>query len=128
MSEKEKSILIVEDDPVNALIFEKFLSKAGFITETVHSGEQAASLVSKKLIFDLLLLDINLGASNYDGVDVMHEYEKFHPGAATKYLAVTAYASTEDRDSFLAEGFDEYLTKPIKRELLLSTIADLLPA
>jgi CheY-like chemotaxis protein len=68
--------------------------------------------------YDLILMDINLGDPEKDGVYYLKELRK------TRYqkkpiVAVTAYAMSGDRERFMDAGFDEYFSKPIEKLRLL---------
>ncbi|MCB1171333.1 MAG: response regulator [Leptospiraceae bacterium] len=110
-------VLIVEDDRINSLVLQKFL-QAGFTYDAAYSGHQALEYLGRKK-YDLVLMDINLGDPAMDGVQVLKEYQKLAPNQKTPSIAVTAYAMVGDRERLLDQGFHDYLTKPVDRELLL---------
>ena len=63
------NILVVEDDPINILVAEKLLEKH-FNIHIAKSAEAAIDSVTKTY-FDVILMDINLGDDQLDGIDVM---------------------------------------------------------
>lgn len=108
-------ILYVEDDPINAYVLQKMLSN--FTIDIAKNGEEGM-LLSAENEYDLVLMDINLGDPEKDGVYYLKELRK------TKYqdkpiVAVTAYAMSGDRERFMDAGFDEYFSKPIEKLRLL---------
>ncbi|MDP4663246.1 MAG: response regulator [Salibacteraceae bacterium] len=108
-------ILYVEDDPINAYVLQKMLSN--FTIDIAKNGEEGMNL-SAENEYDLVLMDINLGDPEKDGVYYLKELRK------TRYqkkpiVAVTAYAMSGDRERFMDAGFDEYFSKPIEKLRLL---------
>jgi PAS domain S-box-containing protein len=67
-AEKQKTILLVEDEAITALTEKLILEKYGYKVITVHSGEEAVATVEKTPAIDLILMDINLGAG-IDGTE-----------------------------------------------------------
>ncbi|HZX73044.1 MAG TPA: response regulator [Cyclobacteriaceae bacterium] len=115
-----KKILYVEDDPINALILRKLMQKE-FIVEHVSDGE---SCIKQLRIddFELVLMDINLGAGKMDGVETFKKIRETEQTKSIPVIAVTSYAMPEDRQRFLDEGFSDYVAKPIDRESLSATL------
>jgi CheY-like chemotaxis protein len=108
-------ILYVEDDPINAYVLQKMLSN--FTIDIAKNGEEGMNL-SAENDYDLVLMDINLGDPEKDGVFYLKELRK------TNYqnkpiVAVTAYAMSGDRERFMDASFDEYFSKPIEKLRLL---------
>jgi signal transduction histidine kinase/CheY-like chemotaxis protein len=120
----EPTILVVEDDKMNRLVFSKMLSKISKLHLCVD-GTEALSFVEehfKSDSFDLVLMDINLPAP-YSGIDVMNEMKSRFPKAKTiPFVAQTAYAMTGDKEKMLQAGFDDYISKPIEKSELLHII------
>ena len=108
-------ILYIEDDPINAYVLQKMLSD--YTIDIAQCGEEGMKLFNKNN-YDLILMDINLGDPEKDGVYYLKELRK------TEYrtkpiVAVTAYAMSGDRERFIDAGFDEYFSKPIEKLRLL---------
>ena len=108
-------ILYVEDDPINAYVLQKMLSN--FTIDIAKNGEEGMKL-SAANNYDLILMDINLGDPERDGVYYLKELRKTDY-AAKPIVAVTAYAMSGDRERFMDAGFDEYFSKPIEKLRLL---------
>jgi two-component system cell cycle response regulator DivK len=112
-------ILIVEDDPMNAKLFELLLTrKGGFavqVTEdpVVVTGEVRAARV------DLVIMDVSLSNSTLDGVPVdgLAIARRLKTDPATRHVPIllaTAHAMKGSREKFLREsGADDYISKPI---------------
>ena len=112
------NILVVEDDPINILVAEKLLEKH-FNIHKAKSADEAIDSVTKTY-FDVILMDINLGDDQLDGIDVMKIGNEFKI-SLSKIYAVTSYALFDDRNA-LKEGFDAYFSKPINKEHIIKTI------
>src|SRR6187402_2387482 len=115
-----KKILYVEDDPINALILKK-LMRQEFIVEHVSDGESCLEQLLMEN-FELVLMDINLGAGKMDGVETFKKIREKEQIQFIPVIAVTSYAMPEDRQRFLSEGFNDYVAKPIDRESLSTTL------
>jgi CheY-like chemotaxis protein len=118
--EAKKKILIVEDDEINMYIMDRLL-KNEFILSKAKNGDEALSLAGKNY-FDVVLMDINLGNTSIDGIEVMKRIRIMEKLSATKIFAVTSYAMPEDKQRFLNLGFDAYFEKPLQKEDLILEI------
>lgn len=116
-----KRILYVEDDKINALVVSKFV-EAFYSVQVAHTQSDALALLEEQE-FDLFILDISLGYEDEDGVDLMKKIKLLPHCKNKKFVALTAHALREDREKYLALGFDGYLSKPINRKVLLDAIA-----
>ncbi|MEJ1236711.1 response regulator [Chryseolinea sp. T2] len=119
-----KNILYVEDDAINALVMTKLL-KSVFNVAHVFDGETCMHHVEEKP-FDAILMDINLGKGKMDGVQTLHKLRAIPRLNAMPVIAVTSYALPEDRERFLQEGFDAYMSKPVDRAELIALLARVL--
>ncbi len=118
-------IFLVEDDRMNRMVIETMLKDAGKVTTAVD-GEETLQIIEKYhnegKVFDIMLFDINLPPP-WDGIALMHRIKKDYPEfRKVPFVAQTAYAMASDREKFLSEGFDDYLTKPINKAELLTII------
>ena len=116
------NILVVEDDPINILVAEKLLERY-FNIHIAKSAEAAIDSVTKNY-FDVILMDINLGDVQLDGIDVMKKIRNELNINSCKIYAVTSYALFDDRERFLKEGFDAYFSIPINKEHIIKTIKE----
>ena len=115
-------ILLVEDDDFNAEYLIEILSNTDYnITHTCY-GRKAIEICTLQAI-DLVLMDIRL--PDISGYEVTKEIKKLNP--KIKVIAQTAYATNVDKQAALYSGCDDYLSKPISRELLLSRIENFFP-
>lgn len=111
------NILLVEDDKTNLIVLTQLLKKYGKITQAPDGGKAIDAIlksIEKDTIFDLVFMDINLPAP-WDGIKLMH-YIKENHGSYSKipFVAQTAYGMAGDRERFLNEGFNSYISKPMR--------------
>lgn len=108
-------IAVVEDNPDNRLLVQAILDDVYAIDE-YESGPAALEGLRTR-IPDVVLLDISL--PGMDGSDVLRAIRGDERLRHLPVIALTAHAMAGDRERFLAEGFDDYVTKPIVDESLL---------
>ena len=116
----ERFALVVDDHPTNRLLGKTLLGKMGWQTEEAESGELAIEML-KKSPFSLILLDISMPGMS--GEDTCRLIRALPGGSAIRIIAYTAHAFPEERDRFIAGGFDEILVKPINRKRLEELVA-----
>jgi PAS domain S-box-containing protein len=114
-------ILLAEDNPVNRLVAVRLLEKQGHKVHTVANGIEAVTEVEKQ-DFDLVLMDVQM--PEMDGVDATKaiRLREKQTRKHVSIVAVTAHAMAADREICLAAGMDGYISKPMKKQDLLSTI------
>jgi two-component system cell cycle response regulator DivK len=118
MRSKQK-ILIVEDNQVNLELFMDLLNVGGYECLHTTKGEEALD-IAKRERPDLVLLDIQL--PNMDGLTVGKLLKLHDETKNIKAIALTAYAMKGDKEMFLEQGFDGYISKPIKIKEFIDTI------
>ncbi len=106
---QEKRILIVEDDAICAFIAVKILS-SHFTTDVVTNGYEALAAVDK-CKYDAVLMDINLGDMNMDGIRTMRLIRQNMNYKRIKIFAITAFSNA--RESYIEQGFDDMFLKPM---------------
>ena len=121
----EARILIVDDAPMNLQVVEGLLEGTKMQMDTAISGEDCLSWVQENQ-YDLILLDYRM--PNMDGIETLHALRKLG-GWREKVpvICLTANALTGAREQYLNAGFDDYVTKPIKPQVLEKTILLYLP-
>jgi two-component system cell cycle response regulator DivK len=103
-------VLVVEDNDKNLKLVRDLLQLHGYDTlEAMTAGEGIT--LAQKHHPDLVLMDIQL--PDMDGRDALKRLRADARTASIPVVAVTAFAMSDDRASFLAAGFDGYLPKPI---------------
>ncbi|MEN9479805.1 MAG: hypothetical protein RLZZ298_1200 [Pseudomonadota bacterium] len=115
----ERYALVVDDHPTNRLLGRTLLGKMGWHVAEAESGELALELASKTA-FSLILLDISM--PGLSGEETCIRLRAMPNGATMRIIAYTAHAFPEERERFLAVGFDEILVKPINRQRLEEVI------
>jgi CheY-like chemotaxis protein len=114
------SILLVEDNYINAAVIRKEISKYWCI-DHARSGEVALEMLLKKE-YDLFLMDIHLGAG-IDGLETTRRIRTISRHCQTPIIALTGYSLFGDRERFLSSGMTDYLAKPIENDVLIKLLS-----
>jgi CheY-like chemotaxis protein len=117
---EEKMKLLVLDDDEMSRLYVSYVYKNKALVDAVETAEAAISKASETL-YDVVILDIGL-KGKLTGMDVLKEIRKFPDYNKVPMIAFTAFAMAGDREKFLAEGFDDYISKPLSKEDLLSIV------
>jgi signal transduction histidine kinase/CheY-like chemotaxis protein len=127
---KGLSILVAEDNEINALLMRSLLSRLGHHAVITTNGEEALeswlSAKSAGTAYDLVLMDIQMPQLN--GIETtkrIRSLEAGQPGRRTPILALTANTLVEDRYACFESGMDGFLIKPLDREKLAEALAGL---
>lgn len=117
-------LAVIEDNPDNRLLLQALLDDRYDLDEYADGPSALAGITAAPPA--VALLDISL--PGMDGSEVLRRIRATPAIAKLPVVALTAHAMSGDRERFLAEGFNEYVTKPIvDEELLFAAIARLLP-
>ena len=108
-----QKILVAEDNKTNQMLIELLLEDMNLEVVMANDGVEALELFDKEE-FSLILMDINM--PNKNGIEAMQEirYKK----STIPVIALTANAVAGDKQRYLEQGFDDYVAKPIKNEIL----------
>jgi signal transduction histidine kinase/CheY-like chemotaxis protein len=122
------SILVAEDNEINALLARALLVKLGHRPTVAASGEAAIEcwLAARAAgtPYDRVLMDLHMpGMDGLEATRRIRAIEAEQNAARTAIIALTANASAEDRDACLAVGMDSFLVKPLDRERLAAVLA-----
>lgn len=122
-------VLVVDDNTMNLTVFKALLKRTKLQVVTAESGKQCLAYVQKQK-FHIIFMDHMM--PKMDGIETLHEIKKLagrkdFPNADTPVVALTANAVAGAKEMYLAEGFDEFLTKPIQAELMEQMICKYLP-
>ena len=123
MSPRAFRVLLVEDDPLNVELFTAVLQREGYAVEVVTDGHQVEPRVDE-VRPDLVLMDINL--PGVDGTELLRRLRRNPSTAGLRILAVTAHAMHGDGESFLAMGFNGYISKPVEVKQFRETVRQML--
>jgi CheY-like chemotaxis protein len=117
-------ILVIEDDPASLELLKYLLERAGHSVATAMDGAAGLNAALENE-FDIVLCDLQL--PELTGLEVAARLRATEAWRVVPLVAVTAYSMPGDRDTTIAAGFTEYLTKPIEPESILSKVNELLP-
>ncbi len=118
-----KTILLVEDNAVNAFISAASLESMGVKSVHAEDGLEAVKMFRARR-FDAVLMDCEMPRMDgFAATRLIREYEAETGGARTPIIALTANALTGDRENCLAQGMDDYLSKPIELRQLAILVA-----
>jgi PAS domain S-box-containing protein len=113
-------ILVAEDNAINQRVILMMLKHLGYEAEIAVNGIEALSRLDGKP-FDLVLMDVQMPEMN--GLDAATKICELYPvGRRPHIIALTANAMAEDRELCLKAGMDDYLAKPIRKDLLASAL------
>jgi PAS domain S-box-containing protein len=114
-------ILLAEDNIINQKMTERVLQKYGHSVKIAQDGVEVLSLLPTDT-FDLILMDVQM--PNLDGchTTMAIRQEEKKTGTHIPIVAMTAHAMKDDKERCLASGMDDYISKPIKPELLIEVI------
>ncbi|RMG71305.1 MAG: response regulator [Bacteroidetes bacterium] len=111
-------ILYVEDDEINGFVVQSMLRS--YCTVDIATNPAEAMSAVGSVAYPLILMDINLGEDEMDGVELTRRIRALPGYHSVPIFAVTAFAMPGDEERFLSEGFDRYFPKPVQKEDLLA--------
>jgi CheY-like chemotaxis protein len=114
------SVLLVEDDPRIRRLVQRMLTRAGWEVCEANSAAQAIARLRDRR-FPVALVDISM--PEMSGLELCHAIRAHPEWSGMRLVAATAHAFSQDREKFLAAGFDDVLTKPFLMEDLYRVVA-----
>ncbi|MBU1218745.1 response regulator [Myxococcota bacterium] len=115
------TVLLVEDNPVNSRYVEILLKKRGINVILSFNGYEAIEEVRKNSKISIILMDIQM--PEMDGIEATNFIKNMQLEAYPRIIALTAHAVAGDREKFLSEGLDDYISKPVKSSELFEALA-----
>lgn len=113
-------ILLAEDNEINQHLMLRILNRVGYQATLAKTGVQVLNKLDREE-FDLVLMDIQMPAM--DGITTTRLIRiHYPPERQPRIIALTAEASTSERDRFLMVGMDGVLTKPVQLDELIATL------
>ncbi len=121
-------VLVAEDNMINQRLIRRLLEKEGHHVDIASDGIEAVALFIKQVQsphpnYNLILMDIMM--PHMDGIEAttkIREIDKHIP-----IIALTAHAMKGDKGKFIAQGMDDYVSKPIDKKILFDTINKYVP-
>ncbi|WP_400766218.1 response regulator [Methylosinus sporium] len=120
-----RRLLLVEDDVRNIFSLTAVLEREGMTVQIARNGREALERVDRDPTIDLVLMDLMM--PEMDGLAAMRAIREREDKAALPIIALTAKAMPDDRAQCLAAGANDYISKPIDVEKLLSLIRVWMP-
>ncbi len=118
-----RTILIVEDDPKNLILFRDLLQVNGYETIEANNGKQGVELARVQKP-DLILMDMQM--PEMDGLEATRIIKADATTSNIPVIAITSYAMKGDEEKILEAGCDGYLAKPIDIKELLKEVNEYL--
>jgi two-component system sensor histidine kinase/response regulator len=113
-------ILLVEDNPLNQKLARSMLTKGGYRLDAVNNGKEAVeTYTNAPEKFDLIFMDINMPVM--DGKEAAQTIRN-KGFTEVPIIAMTAHALKKDREACLQAGMNDYISKPIKREVVFNIV------
>lgn len=113
-------ILLAEDNNVNQRVAMAMLSKGGHEIDIANDGVEALMMAARKQ-YDVVLMDVQM--PNMSGIDATQKIRRLPgPNADVPIIAMTANAMVGDRESYLAAGMNDYVSKPIDPSMLSAAL------
>jgi signal transduction histidine kinase/DNA-binding response OmpR family regulator len=119
-------VLVAEDNRTNQLVFQKMVREAQIELQFANTGIEAVEMY-QSFTPDLIFMDISM--PEMDGRDAARAIRSIEgANSHVPIVALTAHAMDGDETSILAAGIDKYMTKPLRKALILDTITHHAPA
>ncbi len=129
-----QTVLIVEDDLINARVFSKILTKRGGLAVKHTENVDEVIQIAQSGEADIILMDVSLSRSMYqgkamNGIQLTQLLKADEKTANLPIILVTAHAMEGDRENFLKQsGADGYISKPVvDHQAFVDQIVELLP-
>jgi len=115
-----RRLLLAEDSEINASVIYSHLTDLGHEVDIATDGNTALYAMHKHH-YDLVLMDLNM--PNMNGIEATQQWRKLEPDARhLPIIALTAKATSDDRDACLKAGMDDFLTKPVTEQQLIEIL------
>ena len=118
----DKRVLLVEDNPDNQNLAKNILTKAGYRVHVADHGKMAVEAV-QKFPYDLILMDIQMPVMDgFEATKAIRTLERTTDRERVPIIALTAHAIENYREKCIRNDMDDYLTKPIRKKMLLAKV------
>jgi PAS domain S-box-containing protein len=113
-------ILLAEDNPTNQVLTLAMLDRLGYRADIAGNGVEVLRTLQRQF-YDVILMDVQM--PEMDGLEATREVRRsFNSACQPRIIALTADAMKEDRERCLAAGMDDYVSKPIQVNELISAL------
>jgi CheY-like chemotaxis protein len=115
-------ILLAEDNKINRILVIKLFDKINALIEPAENGLEAVELYRHHR-YDLIFMDMQMPIM--DGITATQEIRKIEQktGRHVPIIAMTANAMKEDREACIAAGMDDFITKPVKKDIVMDIVS-----
>ena len=119
-----KQVLVAEDNAANQLVLKRLLKKIGIEPIFAGNGQEAIELYkADPAKWHLILMDCEMPVMDgYHATENIRDYERDQAIDAANIIGLSAHAIAEFKEKALSNGMDDYLTKPLDRDLLYTTL------
>jgi CheY-like chemotaxis protein/HPt (histidine-containing phosphotransfer) domain-containing protein len=118
-------IIVAEDNAVNQKVAVNILSKLGYRVDLAGNGLEVLEALQRQP-YDVVLMDVQM--PEMDGLTATRQIcERRSPAERPRIIAMTANAMQSDRDACLQAGMDDYISKPIRLQALISALTKCSP-
>lgn len=119
-AQKPLKVLIAEDNQINQIVLKKMIEKMGHFTSIAENGNQVIRALAYET-YDIIFMDVQMPVLN--GLETTKQIkETMPPEKIPCIIAVTANALKGDREKCLEAGMDDYISKPIKSQVIFDRI------
>ena len=118
-----QTICIIEDSKPIRRLFCTILEKSGFSTVDFEDAKTSIEWIKNNQA-DLIILDILLPDMN--GTELLNQIRKVEGYASVPVIAITGFATANDKDKYLAQGFDAYMPKPVNTATFVQDVKAML--
>jgi signal transduction histidine kinase/DNA-binding response OmpR family regulator len=112
-------VLLAEDNPVNQKLALRLLERMGYAADVANDGLEVITALEQST-YDVVLMDVQM--PDLDGLEATRRIRADWPDRRVRIVAMTANAMEGDRETCLAAGMDDYLSKPIRPEELAGAL------
>ncbi len=119
-TDRKPRVLVVEDNPINVIVLKKFIDHL-CEADSVINGAKALEMLANRN-YDLILMDINLGNDDMNGIDVLNRIRDDDRWSQIPVIVVTTRLDAPEKEIYAKAGFTDFVSKPINREEVLQVI------